>query len=146
MITPCFRSFQETPIVLLTECVNPGLPGLAHDSVQATLRDVWLSATVRDRWFVGPYWILPDRVSLLACPGRRASAAALWAVRWKTEATHRINLTTGGGPLWGDGTPPVPVESEADYEAKIGAMRAEAARLLDPFCASRFTGILWQIL
>ena len=150
MQTCPFHSFLETPILFLTAQVRFGLPVLGDHAVHAILRDVWLKSARRDRWFVGPYCVQPDRVSLLACPGRAARSVTAWTTVWKAAAAVRIESVTGGcGQLWEFGVPPEPVVSAADYRARCAALLAEptaAAYHAGVFVSHRQEGVLWQLL
>jgi hypothetical protein len=143
----CFSSFHGTPILLLTEPVRAGLPVSAGAALPAILRDAWLGRTWQDGWFVGPYWILPDRVSLFACAGSVACTPGVWTARWKATAASRIRaLTCSGQVEWTGGHPPVPVASEPDYRAALEAMAAEAARVAGGVDRAGASGMLWQLL
>ena len=141
-------SFLETPIFFLTVQVRFGLPVLGDEKAPAILRDAWLRSAVRDHWFVGQYRVLPDRVSLLACPGRAAQPVNAWVAVWKAVAAVRIKQVTGGhGPLWEFGAPPEPVVSVVDYEARCAALRAEPVGLdqAGAFVTGGTGGMLWQL-
>lgn len=143
----CLKSFHGTPILFLTEHVRAGLPVAAQASVPAILRDVWLGLTWRDGWFVGPYWILPDRVSLFACAGSAACASGVWATRWKRSAADRISHLSGGRRVeWAGSLPPLPMASEPDYHAALDALAAEAVLVSGGSAGTCANGILWQLL
>ena len=144
-----FHSFLETPIFFLTVKVRFGLPVLGDEAAHAILRTAWLRSAVRDRWFVGHSRVLPDGVSLLACPGHETRSVTAWAAGWQAAAAVRIKQVTGGhGQLWESGAPPAPVVSAAEYAARYAAL------LVDPvgsdhrgvFVAAGHGGRLWQLL
>lgn len=133
--------------MLLTEQVRAGLPAATQAAVPAILRDIWLGLTWRDGWFVGPYWILPDRVSLFACAGSAACASGVWTTRWKRSAADRIGRLAGGYRVeWTGSLPPVPVTSEPDYQAALDALAAEAALVAGGLGGPGTGGMLWQLL
>ena len=149
MQAPSLHSFLETPILFLTARVRFGLPVLGDDGVPAILRDVWLRSAVRDRWFVGLYRVEPDRVSLLACPGRAARSVTAWTTLWKAGAAVRIKERIGGrGQLWEFGLPPEPVGSVADYGAHRAVLQAGsvAADYGGVSLGAGHTGMLWELL
>lgn len=142
-----FRSFQDTPILLLTEQIRPRCTPPPRVALAAILRDVWLGLTWRDGWFVGPYWVLPDRVSLFACAGSAACAAGLWTARWKQAAVKRMDRIAGGWTVeWASGLAPVPMTSEPDYRASLQALAAETMLLSGGRLDASDSGVLWQLL